>query len=172
MAEPALEATQLLGTLARHRVRFVVIGGLAAVLHGAPYQTVDCDIVPEKSRDNLSRLSEALRELGARVATGTAPGLRFEHDGQSLVDAQTWNLITRHGLLDITFHPAGTGGYGDLAGRAIVIDVDGVRFAVAALADVVRSKEAAGREKDERALPVLRRMLAEEIELKGDSPPR
>jgi len=170
VAEPALEATQLLGILSRHGVRFVVIGGLAAALHGAPYQTVDCDITPDVSSDNLSRLSAALRELRARVWTGTGSGLRFEHDGRSLRDGHVWNLVTKHGLLDLSFEPAGTGGYGDLAARAVTIDVEGVRFAVAALDDVVRCKQAAGREKDERVLPLLRRMLAEGINLASDDP--
>ena len=168
MPEPALDATRLLSTLARHDVRFVVIGGLAAVLHGAPYQTVDCDIVPQDTEENLSRLSAALSELDARVWTGSGSGFRFAHDGKSLRDARVWNLVTAAGLLDITFEPAGTGGYSDLDKQAIVIEVDGVRFSVAALEDVVRSKQAAGREKDERALPLLRRMLAEGIALASE----
>jgi hypothetical protein len=163
--EPALDAARLLATLTQHDVRFVVIGGLAAVLHGAPYQTVDCDIVPEESADNLTRLSAALRVLDARVWTGTGSGLPFEHNAASLRDARTWNLVTDCGLLDVTFEPAGIYGYSDVAREAITVDVDGVRFAVAALADVVRSKQAAGREKDERVLPLLRRMLAEGLGL-------
>ncbi|TMC51480.1 MAG: hypothetical protein E6J14_00015 [Chloroflexi bacterium] len=169
MAEPALDATRLLGTLERHGVRFLVIGGLAAVLHGAPYQTVDCNVTPEESDDNLARLSAALRELHARIWTGDDPGLEFQHDARSLRDARTWHLITGHGLLDISFQPAGTAGYPDLIKRAVFIEVDGVRFAVASLADVVHSKQAAGRDKDERVLPLLRRMLAEGIQLDHDA---
>ena len=165
--EPALDATRLLAALTRHRVKFVVIGGLAAVLHGAPYQTVDCDIVPEETLDNLTRLSAALRELGARVWTAAGAGFRFEPDGRSLRDARIWNLVTERGLLDISFEPAGTTGFRDLDRNAIVVEVDEVRFSVASLEDVVRSKQAAGREKDERVLPLLRRMLAERIQLES-----
>jgi len=168
VAEPALDATRLLATLVQSGVRFVVIGGLAAVLHGAPYQTADCDIVPEQNQANLARLSEALRALGARIWTGAGDGLRFEHDGRSLRDARVWNLITDFGLLDISFEPAGLESYRDLEQRAVRIEVDGVRFAVAALEDVVRSKQAAGRDKDARSLPLLRRMLAEGIELRSE----
>jgi hypothetical protein len=169
VAEPALDATRLLGTLERHGVNFLVIGGLASVLHGAPYQTVDCDVTPEESDDNLARLSAALRELHARVWIGGDAGLEFQHDARSLKDARTWNLITRHGLLDISFKPAGTGGYPDLIKRAVFIEVDGVRFGVASLEDVVHAKQAAGRDKDERVLPLLRRMLAEGIQLEHDA---
>jgi hypothetical protein len=166
--EPALDATQLLRALTQHGVRFVVIGGLAAVLHGAPYQTVDCDIVPEESADNLTRLLAALRALGARVWTGSGPGLRFEHDASSLRDARMWSVVTDSGLLDIAFEPPGIEGYPDVVREAVTVDVDGVQFSVAALADVVRSKEAAGREKDERMLPLLRRMLAAGVGLEPD----
>jgi hypothetical protein len=157
-----------LSILARHEVRFVVIGGVAAALHGAPYLTFDCDIVPEEEESNLSRLSLALRELEARVWTGSGSGFAFEHDGRSLREARIWNLVTNAGLLDITFEPAGTGGYRDLVKQAVFIDVDEMRLAVAALEDVVRSKQAAGREKDQRSLPLLRRMLAEGIELRAE----
>lgn len=168
MTDPALDASRLLETLTRHGVRFVVIGGLAAVLHGAPYQTVDCDITPESSDENLAQLSAALNELGARGWTGTGSGLAFEHDRRSLRDATTWNLITDRGLLDVTFEPSGTGGFDDLRQNAVIVEVEGIRFAVASLEDVIRSKEAAGRDKDRRVLPLLHRMLAEGIEITGE----
>ncbi|MGH7687144.1 MAG: nucleotidyltransferase domain-containing protein [Candidatus Dormibacteria bacterium] len=116
MDEPALDASALLATLTRRGVRFVVIGGLAAVLHGAPYQTVDCDITPDVDDANLAQLSAALRDLGARVWTGHGEGVRFEHDARSLRESRIWNLVTDHGLLDIAFEPAGVGGYEDLCG--------------------------------------------------------
>lgn len=169
MTEPALDPARLLEVLTRHEVRYVVIGGLAAVLHGAPYQTADCDITPDDAADNLARLSAALEELEARVWTGEGPGLRFAHDAASLHDARVWNLVTKHGLLDITFQPAGTTGYADLAREAVSIEVEGVSFAVASLSDVIRSKQAAARDKDRGALPLLRRMLGEGIELGPDS---
>jgi hypothetical protein len=72
-----------------------------------------------------------------------------------------WNLITPFGRLDISFVPAGTRGYEDLKADAVRIDLTVVVVPVASLADVVRSKEAAGRLKDRLMLPVLRRILAE-----------
>ena len=168
MAEPALDASNLLATLERCGVRFIVIGGLAAVLHGAPYQTVDCDITPEESVDNLASLSAALDELHARIWIGENGALEFRHDARSLKDARVWNLVTEYGLLDISFEPAGTGGYADLIKRAVVVEVDSTSFAVASLEDVIRSKQAAGRDKDARVLPLLRRMLADGVQLHAD----
>jgi predicted nucleotidyltransferase len=150
--------------LIEHRVDFILIGGLAAAVHGSPYATVDVDIVPWDQRANLDRLSDALRELDARVYVSADESLRFEHTGRSLADASVWNLTTSFGALDISFVPAGTAGYRDLVKHAEAIDVGGATVKVAALEDIVRSKEAASREKDLVVLPALRRL----IELSAD----
>lgn len=168
MAEPELVPELLLGSLREHGVRFVLIGGFAAVIHGSPYVTVDVDVVPERSDENLARLSEALDALHARVWTSNEPeGIPFGHDAASLRGVNVWNLVTDHGRLDVTFEPSGTTGYEDLARDAVRLVVLGVEIDVASLADVIRSKEAAGREKDRLVLPVLRRILEE----RGDRAP-
>ena len=71
-----------------------------------------------------------------------------------------WNLVTPHGDLDISFVPNGTTGYPDLANDASDVDAFGLIVPVASLADVIRSKQAANRHKDQRVLPVLREILA------------
>ena len=152
----------MLSALEAHGVRYVLIGGFAASVHGSPYVTTDVDVTPASDLDNLDRLSDALRELRARIRTEGAPaGLRFEHDGESLGRGTVWNLMTRFGDLDITFSPSGTSGYDDLARDAEDVEILGITVAVASLADVVRSKAAAGREKDRLQLPLLRRLLEE-----------
>jgi len=162
VAEPGFAPERILAVLREHGVRYVLVGGFAAVIHGSPYVTTDLDVVPERSEENLRRLSEALRAMHARVWTEREPrGIRFEHDAASLARAETWNLVTDHGRLDLAFVPAGTRGYEDLVRDARRIEVLGVEVVVASLADVVRSKEAAGREKDRLVLPVLRRLLEE-----------
>ncbi|MEX2421867.1 MAG: hypothetical protein WD670_08645 [Actinomycetota bacterium] len=162
MAEPELAPEKLLAVLHEHGVRFVLIGGFAAVIHGSPYVTTDVDVVPERTEDNLGRLSSALDAMHARVWTAAEPeGLPFGHDARSLLDVKVWNLVTDHGRLDLTFVPSGTTGYDDLARDAVQLSILGVEVDVASLADVIRSKEAAGREKDRLVLPVLRRLLEE-----------
>lgn len=113
------------------------------------------------SPDNLTRLAAALSELDARVYTSSEPeGLMFRCDEEMLRRAQIWNLVTRYGRLDISVEPTGTQGYEDLHRQSRVIDIgEGVLVEVASLGDVVRSKEAAGRDKDRVALPLLREML-------------
>jgi hypothetical protein len=153
---------EILGALDRHGVRYVLIGGYAAVMHGSNSATFDVDVTPEDDRANLERLSLALTELEAKIrTTGEPEGVRFEHDGRSLGAVRVRNLTTKYGDLDISFEPSGTSGYKDLARDATRLVIDGVEIPVASLADVVRSKEAAGRPKDQLTLPTLRRMLEE-----------
>lgn len=151
----------MLQVLRDHEVRFVLIGGFAAVTHGSPVPTEDVDITPEQSADNLSRLSAALRDMGARIrAEGVEGGLPFSHDASSLAAVGVWNLVTDYGEFDISFVPTGTSGFSDLDDDAQVMDVGGVPTRVASLADIIRSKQAANRPKDQRVLPVLREILA------------
>lgn len=162
MLEPEFRPERILKVLQKHGVRCVLIGGFAAVIHGSPYVTTDVDVVPASDPENLERLSAVLDELEARVWTNDEPeGVSFSHDATSLGDVRVWNLVTRFGRLDITFDPAGTQGYEDFARDAVHLKILGAEVDVASLADVIRSKEAAGREKDRLVLPVLRRILAE-----------
>ena len=155
----------MLRALDAHRVEFLVVGGIAARLRGAPLLTQDVDITPAPDRANLERLAGALKDLEARLRTATEPdGVPFPFDPGLLEHAAVWTLITKHGDLDLVVSPAGTAGYQDL-----IRDADELKVAtepdlavqVASLADVIRSKEAAGREKDRAALPLLRRTLEE-----------
>lgn len=80
---------------------------------------------------------------------------RDRPDGTSLAAAETWNLICAHGEFDISFRPSGfADGYAQLAVLAHRVFVDDVEVDVADLADVIRSKESAGRPKDLRVLPM------------------
>src|SRR3990172_8150413 len=83
--EPELAPERLLGVLREHGVRFVVIGGCAAVVHGSPHVTFDIDVVPERADENLERLSDALSAMHARVWTSSEPdGVPFSHHAHSL----------------------------------------------------------------------------------------
>jgi hypothetical protein len=167
-----LDAGAIVEVLSRHGVKFIVIGGFAAIAQGSPLPTEDIDVVPATGQDNFSRLSAALTELDARVrAVELDEPLAFEHDAESLAASRIWNLTTRYGDLDITQMPSGTQGYDDLKRDAIDIEVAGVHICIASLADIVRSKEAAGRDKDRLALPVLRELVAMQLREKAGRPP-
>lgn len=155
-----LDLAPLLAVLSEYGVQYVLIGGIAAVAHGSPFPTADVDITPAPDVENLGRLSRALTALDARVRVeGVPDGLPFTHDAASLASGSTWNLTTRHGDLDLCLVPAGTAGFDDLRRDAARTELLGVVVLVASLADVIRSKQAANRPKDQRVLPTLRELL-------------
>jgi hypothetical protein len=157
-----LDLARLFGVLHRNKVVYVLIGGLAAVYHGSPFPTEDADITPAADRPNLVRLASALREVNARIRTeAISEGRPFACDADTLSAAQTWNLTTDAGDLDIAFEPSGTQGYSDLRRDAATTELYDCTVQVASLRDVIRSKQAANRPKDQRVLPALRAILAE-----------
>ncbi|MHB8465075.1 MAG: hypothetical protein ACYDH6_07295 [Acidimicrobiales bacterium] len=158
-----LDAAAIVLALNRHGVRYVVIGAFAAIAQQAPIApTRDIDFTPDTAIENLARLSDALKDLDARIRTDAGgDGLPFDHDGASLGRAAVWNLICGYGEFDLSFRPSGfDGGYAQLAVHAHRVIVQGVEVTIADLDDVIRSKEAAGRPKDLRVLPTLYRHQA------------
>jgi hypothetical protein len=152
-----LDPERLLKVLTDHRVKFVLIGALAARLHGFPRLTADADITPANDKTNLEHLASALRDLHAKVYTEAVPeGLPFDASAAMLARARMWNLVTDAGRLDIAFEPAGVDGYKDLKKDAEDFEAFGVRFLVASLDDIIRSKEATGRAKDADDVIVLK----------------
>ena len=160
---PNLNPAAIVAALNRRQVRYVIIGAFAAIAQQAPIPaTRDIDLTPEASQENLARLSRALTDLGARIRAEAVPdGLPFRHDATLLAAAEVWNLVCADGEFDISFHPSGfAGGYTELAVNARRLRVGEVEVVVADLADVIRSKESAGRPKDLRVLPLLYRHLS------------
>lgn len=155
---PPFRPEEILGSLERHEVRFVLIGGLAATLRGSPYPTADVDITPATDRANLGRLASALRALGAKLRVeGHAEPVDWPLDERSFDQGTTWTFVTDFGFVDICLYPDGTQGFPDLNRDATAEPLtDTLTVSVASLDDVIRSKEAAGREKDLRVLPALR----------------
>jgi hypothetical protein len=149
---PPFDPLALLGVLDRHRVAFIVIGGLARVIEGADEVTRGVDITPSTKPENLRRLAEALGELG----TG---GVEFPADEPATV-------MTSHGELRIVPVPVGTRGYDDLRRAATREPLGhGLRPAVASKGDLARMLSALGREEDAEKLRQLRRLIELEREL-------
>lgn len=154
---------KLLDILREHEVRFVLVGGLAAGVHGSQRPTDDVDVTRDMSADNVARLEAALRALGAQARVeGASHG-----EPDVILDARTFrrlrslSLVTYHGFLDLAFWPDGTKGYDDLVQSSAEHAVLGVSVAVASLDDIIRSKTAAGRGKDLDALAELLRLRNE-----------
>ncbi|MEO5986926.1 MAG: hypothetical protein ABIW50_07575 [Candidatus Limnocylindria bacterium] len=145
----------ILRRLQAHRVRFVLIGGLAAKAHGSPTLTVDIDVCYARDHENLERLAAALGELGS-VLRGAPPDVPFHPDWRTLQRGDTFTLTTAYGDLDILGTPAGTSGFEELDVNAEQAELeDGLVIRVASLDDLIRMKRAAGRPKDRVELEIL-----------------
>ncbi len=141
---------EILEVLERHLVLYVVIGGLAAELRGSPFATRDVDVTPARTGQNLTRLAAALRELDAKLRIpDLEEPLAIALDERTFGQGTTWTFATIHGYLDIeSLLPDGTLGYDDLRRSATQEQIsDTLSVFVAALADVIRSKECSGSRK-------------------------
>jgi hypothetical protein len=144
---------RLLRTLHEHQVIFILVGGLSAVLQGAPIHTQDVDIVPLRQPDNLTRLAAALRELDAVYRA--QPERRLQGPGHH-------NLTTRCGWLDVLGVIGRDKGFEQLLPQSHELEIaDGWRLRVLDLEAYIGIKEGLGSEKDLAALPILRQTLRE-----------
>jgi hypothetical protein len=146
-----------LRTLNEHGVMYVVIGGYASSILGAPIMTNDVDICYERTSANMDRLAEALKDLHAalRVA-GVDEELPFVLDGRTIAAGDSFTFRSDAGAIDVLGTPSGTGGFRDLDAGATSYDLgDGLIVRVVSLDDLIRMKEAASRPKDEAHLHVL-----------------
>ena len=148
------EPEAIIRLLGRHRVRWVLIGGLAAITHGAPLVTQDVDICYARDDQNLERLAASLAEVHVELR-GADPGLPFRADVRTLRAGDAFTLTTDVGWLDLLGTPSGTTGFDDLARTADVFDLFGQRVLVASVEDLIRMKRAAGRPKDLLAIEEL-----------------
>lgn len=157
--------------LASHDVRYVVIGGVGARLHGSTSVTNDLDICYARDPRNLERLGTALRELGAHLR-GVDEEVPFQLDAATLAAGDHFTFWTDAGALDCLGTPAGTDGFDGLARDAVDYEVDGIPLRVASLDDLIAMKRAAGRPKDLVELEILGALQDETEHGGGPSNPR
>jgi len=145
-----VQISKLLAALDAHGVAFVVVGGVAAVMHGAPYTTFDLDIVHDRSDANVARLLAALAELNARYRDPAGRVLRPSQDG--LRGPGQHLLLTNLGPLDILGVMVGDRDFARLAHSATVVLLGSHQVRVIGLLDLIASKRELNRAKD---LPVV-----------------
>lgn len=150
----------ILETLVDHKVDFIVIGGVCAVLHGAPLATLDLELVHSRAPENLARLLAALQALDAY---DREHGDRRLRPGLSHLSTAGHQLLaTRGGSLDLLGTVNGERGYDDLLPHTIEIQVgNSLKIRLLDLPTLIALKEEAGRDKDRAVLSVLRRTLEE-----------
>jgi hypothetical protein len=160
----AFDPVGALESLLAHDVDFVLIGGLAARLHGSPTVTDDLDISHSKERANLERLAVCLGKMHARLRLPDPDEvIDADLDWRMLQAADNFTLVTDHGAFDCLARPAGIGSYGGLRERSVRMVLASVTVEVASLDDLMAMKKAAGRPKDRVELEILA-ALKEELE--------
>jgi predicted nucleotidyltransferase len=157
---PEVRPTAALRALDAGGVDFILVGGLAAVLNGAPVNTFDVDLVHSREPANIDRLLIVLDALGAIFRI--QPERRLKPNASHLASTGHLNLITRYGPLDVLGTIGRDLSYRDLLAHSIELDVaDGLRIRVLDLETLIAVKEDLGGDKDRAVLPILRRTLEE-----------
>jgi len=153
MPDAPAELEQLLATLTAAGVEFILVGGAAALIQGAPITTQDLDIVHRRDADNVARLLATLEQLDAsmldlarRKLPPTAEGLRGR--GQTLMN-------TKLGRLDALGSLHDGRGYEELIEHTDIVDLDGAELRVLDLETLIEVKSSTGRAKDRLVVPIL-----------------
>ena len=125
-----IDFPKLLRLLTEHNVAFIIIGGVAAVIHGSSRLTQDLDIVYHRSLQNLACLVGALAEQSPYLR-GAPPGLPFQWSVTTLSMGLNFTLETSVGPLDLIGEVTGGGSYEDLLEHTIEVEIFGARWAAA-----------------------------------------
>jgi hypothetical protein len=147
VTEFVYEPELIVQKLAEHGVRFILIGGLAATIHGSPMITGDVDIAYERSHENLARLAKALREINARLR-GVNEQVPFKLDAKTLQVGSNFTFETDLGNVDILGWTDGVSDYETLMSHAVESVLGGQPVKVASVDDLIRMKKASNRPKD------------------------
>ena len=129
------------------QVDFIVVGGLAAIVHGSPRLTQDVDVVYSRTPDNLQRIVDALRPHEPYLR-GAPPGLPFLWDARTLKNGLNFTLRTKLGDIDLLGEIVGGGQYENLLPHSREMPMFGIRAKVLGLDKLIEVKRAAGRPKD------------------------
>jgi predicted nucleotidyltransferase len=159
MKVPSPDYLELLRVLVSRRVDFIIVGGVSAVLHGAPVTTFDLDVVHSRTPNNINRLLSALQDLDAyyrgRGEQKLRPTVaRLGSPGHQL-------LMTQLGPLDLLGTIGAGHDYEALLAHTLELQVGGMPVRILDLETLIRTKVELDRDKDRAVIPILRRTLEE-----------
>lgn len=153
------ELTGLLQRLSDAGVEFVVVGGVAAVLHGSSMVTRDLDVCAQLTSENVQKLRDAFRDLHP-VHRISSPQRSFIESPDAGVALQNLYLQTDLGALDVLGSITGVGEFDQVRANAIEVELFGRKVKVIAVEQLIKAKEAVGRPKDLMAATELRAIAA------------
>lgn len=144
----------MLQALGNADVQFIVVGGLAATIHGSPRLTQDLDIVYSRTPENLERVVRALQPFHPYLR-GAPPGLPFLFDARTLKSGLNFTFVTDLGWMDLLGEVTGGGDYDRLLPHSSDMTMFGVQIKVLNLDKLIDVKRAAGRPKDFESIAEL-----------------
>lgn len=149
---------EIIAHLCAHRVAFVIVGGAAALLQGAPINTFDIDILYARDEENIERLLAALDAMDA-IFRGDLANRRMKPNATHLRSLGHKLLHTKFGQLDVLGSIEEAMAYEDVLGDVKRLDLGGLEVQVLGLERLIEVKQKTGRAKDLAMLPVLRAVL-------------
>jgi len=144
--------------LAQYDVDFVVIGGVAATLHGSSHITQDLDVCYSREKANLERLANALNSVNARLR-GVPDDVPFLLDAETLKRGLNFTFVTILGDLDLPGEVSGVGFYADALQNSVFYQLFGHHYNILSLEKLIAAKRATGRTKGLLILPELEAIL-------------
>ena len=150
----------LLTALSDHGVRYIIVGGVAGVIHGAVRLTQDLDIVYERSPANIEKLVEALANHRPYIR-GAPPNLPFVWDRKTIQSGLNFTLTTDLGPIDLLGEMLGVGTFEDVLPHTEDVELFGHACRVIDLATLIRAKRAAGRPRDLEVIAELEALSEE-----------
>ena len=156
----------VLQTLTASQVNFILIGGVAAIVHGSSRLTFDVDVVYQRGRENIRRLVESLQPFSPYLR-GAPPGLPFVWDERAVHLGLNFTLVTSLGDVDVLGEVAGGGTYEQLLPYSSAAQAFGTKFQCVGLERLIQLKRAAGRPKDLEPIAELQALLEERRKREG-----
>jgi len=145
---------RIFDTLVRNGVEFVIVGGIAATLHGSARMTQDLDFVYRRTRENMERLVTALVPLQPSLL-GAPKDLPFRFDAHTIRAGLNFTFTTDWGDVDCLGEVSGIGGYPEALARSVEVTLFGLPLRFLNLDALIDSKRADGRRKDLEAIAEL-----------------
>lgn len=149
----------IIAALVARGIRFVVVGGVAATVHGSARLTNDIDLCYDTAGDNVSRLIAVLTEWRAYLR-GVEPGLPFILDERTFRTTPFMTLSTTMGAIDLIDRVPGVGEYNKALASSDAVQIGATTFRALTLEALIASKRAVRRKRDVEQLIELEAIRA------------
>jgi predicted nucleotidyltransferase len=160
MEQNITDLPRLLHLLTANNVDFIIIGGVAAIIHGSSRFTQDIDIVYRRNQENIQYLAFALRDQEPYLR-GAPPGLPFKWSSETIKAGLNFTLITKLGAIDLFGEILEGGRYEELLANSVEVELFGMKCRCLDLETLIRVKRATGRPKDLETTAELEAILEE-----------